>query len=91
MNMNCLKEGTILAQAGPGVALTVLKALEDIGIKGIFGTNGVNGIQCSVTIKGIMDTYESCLERPNTNSSGCARIAARHIKEYACRSYCTCE
>lgn len=55
-----------------------------------YAIDEVTGLaQCVGTLAGILDNYQRCVDRGgNVN---CANIAARHIAEIACRSYCTCE
>jgi hypothetical protein len=47
-------------------------------------------VQCLGAIVGILDSYEQCITKGRSNEKGCAKNAARHIKEFACKSYCTC-
>ena len=44
--------------------------------------------RCVGTLAGILDNYQRCVDRGTLN---CENIAARHIAEIACRSYCTCD
>lgn len=45
--------------------------------------------QCVGTLAGILDNYQRCVD--GGSNVNCANIAARHIADYACRSYCTCD
>lgn len=48
------------------------------------------GIQCAGAIQGILDNYDTCVNNGGS-PEGCARNAAKQIRNYACRSYCNCE
>lgn len=47
------------------------------------------GAQCVAAVAGILDHYETCVSNGG-DAQGCARSAARQIRDYACRSYCNC-
>jgi len=47
-------------------------------------------VQCFGTIVGILNNYERCIAEGRSGEKGCAKNAARHIKEFACKSYCQC-
>lgn len=73
----------VLPQAAaslPGAIATVLA--QEYAVYNIDGF-----VQCVGTLAGILGNYERCLAE---GRSGCAKIAARNIKNVACKSYCTC-
>jgi hypothetical protein len=62
--------------------------LRDEGVGQLNGT-----IQCISTLNSIVNSYDRCVRNagvdPTVGSPGCARNAARNIKQFAC-AYCGC-
>lgn len=46
--------------------------------------------QCFGVVAGILNSYSRCLDEGRSSEKGCATIAARHIRDVACKSYCDC-
>jgi hypothetical protein len=67
----------------PTAIATILT--EEYGIDQVTGS-----VECAAAIQGVLDNYDTCVGNGGS-PDGCARNAARQIRNYACRSYCDCQ